>query len=495
MKNYFKLIIALYFTVCIQLSAIALDLRFPQRNPYTTRSNVTYILGCVNKGAELTINNESVPVRKNGAFCYIVNLLGGENKFVLTEKNGDNIQTKTLIINKPIPQPTQAQQAQPVKNYIPPQKEIFSELQYATVTTDGAPVRTKPSTSGDRITHLPTNTVVLLEAKLGDWYKICTGSSETLWIFGNNVKISYPVNNRIKVSVREAFTTQDEEFRYLKLKTDIPVAFKTKEIGNNIELTLYGLKDYSLLENIINSPKDFEQISIKSFENDNLTLNVQSNEQLWGYDASYADGYFVFKKRKAPIVSEKYPLKNIVIAVDAGHGGKEKGTVGPTCIPEKDVNLAISQFLKTELEKRGAIVVMTREDDSYLGLYERPNIANASKALISVSIHSNSMVDGNPFLKHGTSVFYYNNHAKKLADTIKVGLVNDLNLKDDGTRYGNFVLTRPTMPVSILVEVAYMPNLDEYELLTDRHSQHKVAVSIAKSLEQYMKNNSSISDY
>lgn len=493
MKKYFNLILALYFAIFIQHSAIALDLRFPQRNPYTTRANVTYILGCVNKGSELTINGEKVEVRKNGAFCYIVNLIGGENKFVLNETNGEFTDSKTVVINKPVPQPVQNQS--PAKKYVPPQKEVFSELQYSTVVTDGAPVRNKPSTSGDRISHLPIDTVLLLEAKLGDWYKICTGNSENLWIYAKNVNVSYPVNNRIKVVVREAVTCQDELFEFLKLKTDIPVLFKTKEIGNNIELTLYGIKDYSLLENVLNCRKDFEQILVKSYENDNLTLEFPSSDRLWGYNADYKDGYFIFKKRKSPVVSSSLPLKNVVIAVDAGHGGKELGTIGPTRIPEKDVNLAISKYLKCELEKRGAVVVMTREEDNFVGLYERPDIANASNAIISISIHSNSMVDGNPFIKHGTSVFYYNAHAKNLAETIKVSLVNDLGLKDDGTRYGNFVLTRPTMPVSVLVEVAYMPNLDEYELLTDENFQRKVAASVAKSLEKYMKENAKLTDY
>ena len=175
MKKYFNLILALYFAIFIQHSAIALDLRFPQRNPYATRANVTYILGCVNKGSQLTINGEKVEVRKNGAFCYIVNLIGGENIFVLNETNGEFTDSKTVVINKFVPLSVQNQS--PAKKYVPPQKEVFSELQYSTVITDGAPVRNNPSTNGDRISHLPIDTVLLLEAKLGDWYKICTGNS------------------------------------------------------------------------------------------------------------------------------------------------------------------------------------------------------------------------------------------------------------------------------------------------------------------------------
>ena len=56
-------------------------------------------------------------------------------------------------------------------------------------------------------------------------------------------------------------------------------------------------------------------------------------------------------------------------------------------------------------------------------------------------------------------------------------------------------MTRPTMPVSVLVEVAYMPNLDEYELLTDENFQRKVAASVAKSLEKYMKESAKLTDY
>ena len=71
-------------------------------------------------------------------------------------------------------------------------------------------------------------------------------------------------------------------------------------------------------------------------------------------------------------------------------------------------------------------------------------------------------------------------------DTIKIKMASDLKLKDDGTRYSSFVLTRATMPVSILIETAYMPNPDEYLKLTNKHFQQKTAKTIANGLEDYL---------
>ena len=132
---------------------------------------------------------------------------------------------------------------------------------------------------------------------------------------------------------------------------------------------------------------------------------------------------------------------------------------------------------------------MTRETDDCVPIYNRPEIAKKSNALICISIHANSMVDGDPFEKNGTSVFYYNEHAKNLAETIKQSMLKDLKLKDDGTRKSSFVLTRPANPMSVLIEIGYMPNPDEYLKLTNRHFQRKAAKSIADGIEKYLNEN------
>ena len=93
---------------------------------------------------------------------------------------------------------------------------------------------------------------------------------------------------------------------------------------------------------------------------------------------------------------------------------------------------------------------------------------------------------GNPYLNNGTEVHYYNENAKLLAEIINKNLALDLNLKDNGIHKSSFVMTRQTLPISLLVEVAYMINPEEYILLQNSQFQKNVAKSIKKSIEKYI---------
>ena len=80
----------------------------------------------------------------------------------------------------------------------------------------------------------------------------------------------------------------------------------------------------------------------------------------------------------------------IIVCIDPGHGGSDSGAVGNGLL-EKDLTLAISQALKTELQTySGVSVIMTREGDTLPGLQERADIANAYGADVYVSVHINS---------------------------------------------------------------------------------------------------------
>jgi N-acetylmuramoyl-L-alanine amidase len=90
--------------------------------------------------------------------------------------------------------------------------------------------------------------------------------------------------------------------------------------------------------------------------------------------------FFAEEKKSAPPPQRKgggYSIKKIVI--DAGHGGKDPGAVG-FGVQEKDVNLDIAKRLKSELEKSGVQVLLTRETDIFHPLQKRADIANAAHA-------------------------------------------------------------------------------------------------------------------
>ena len=78
------------------------------------------------------------------------------------------------------------------------------------------------------------------------------------------------------------------------------------------------------------------------------------------------------------------------IVIDPGHGGKDPGAIAQDGLQEKVVNLAISKYLKSELEKHGFRVFLTRSTDIFISLNERVNIAKRNNADLFISIHANA---------------------------------------------------------------------------------------------------------
>src|SRR5207244_3507905 len=95
------------------------------------------------------------------------------------------------------------------------------------------------------------------------------------------------------------------------------------------------------------------------------------------------------------------------IVIDAGHGGHDTGTIGPTGLMEKDLCLDVALRLGKIIEQRlpGADVIYTRSDDTFIPLEERTNIANQAKADLFISIHANSSHDTGA---RGIETYYLN---------------------------------------------------------------------------------------
>ena len=93
------------------------------------------------------------------------------------------------------------------------------------------------------------------------------------------------------------------------------------------------------------------------------------------------------------------------IIIDPGHGGKDPGALGAKS-QEKDIVLAVSRELKKELEKEGFEVHLTRSEDVFVELSERPNIANKANGDLFISIHCNA-IDGKEKQKKTEGYHFY----------------------------------------------------------------------------------------
>ena len=213
---------------------------------------------------------------------------------------------------------------------------------------------------------------------------------------------------------------------------------------------------------------------------------ASNGASLRGYGGQYDGNDFIFKVRKPQAVTRG--LHGLTVAIDAGHGGTEIGAVGCFGDKEKDITLSISKYLQAELKKRGAKVVMTRDDDIYVGLKDRVEKANENDADVLLSIHGNALPDGaDPNKNSGTSIYYYYNQAKPLADVLINEITSQLGLNNDKVRQASMALARNTNALSLLIETAYLINPDDNAKLVNPEFQKRIAKAIADGLEKYFK--------
>lgn len=190
-------------------------------------------------------------------------------------------------------------------------------------------------------------------------------------------------------------------------------------------------------------------------------------------------------------------LTGKVVVVDAGHGGIDPGANRPGIV-EKDINLAIALELKNQLNQYGAIVVLSRQADVEIssecdnekvrGRYHRDlaarvELVEESDADLFVSIHANAVTNAK---RHGAEVFYYTKSevGKALANSIQEQLDKVTQSSQAAQKADYFVLRRNKIPAA-LIEVGYITNKDERQLLQDPEYQRKLAKAIAAGICNY----------
>ncbi|MFB6366583.1 N-acetylmuramoyl-L-alanine amidase CwlD [Paenibacillus elgii] len=194
------------------------------------------------------------------------------------------------------------------------------------------------------------------------------------------------------------------------------------------------------------------------------------------------------------------PLSGKIIALDAGHGGPDGGARSKDGLEEKDVNLAIALHLRDYLQQSGALVVMTREDDRDLAspetkgyskrktedLLKRAEFVTKQKSNLFISIHLNSIPSPR---WSGAQTFFYPNHADNstLAALIQEEIKRNLKNTDRVAKQADkeiYLLKAMTIP-SALVEVGFLSNPGEAQLLRDPSYQKKIATSIYQGILRY----------
>lgn len=209
--------------------------------------------------------------------------------------------------------------------------------------------------------------------------------------------------------------------------------------------------------------------------------------------------------------------------VDPGHGGDDGGARGPKGLKEKTAALEIGKAVAQRLEAAGFEVVFTREDDTFIPLWDRAKAANVQGADLFISLHLNA---ARAKAARGSEVFFLSlgqgdddevvaaenagaGAAPASPDSMVASILDDLaqqaflqdserlavaiqgqlnrlaSIKERGVKQAPFIVLRGAAMPAVLVEVAFISNPKEEAKLKDAAFRAKVADAITQGVRRY----------
>ena len=358
-----------------------------------------------------------------------------------------------------------------------------TNLDVVEVTAEAGVARTGPTTDHSRLTPLPKGTQASVTGREGNWLRLDYGA----WILASETRL---LDTKVapRSLIRSVTSRQTENATEIIFPLQVPVPVSIKQEDNKLSLTLYNATAQTDTIRLDNDPViqrlDWQPVQPNQIK---YTFLLKSKQQ-WGYDLRYEGTSLILSLRHPPQLTQDFPsLKGATILLDAGHGGKESGAIGPTGYPEKQINLLITEKLAPILRERGAVVHLTRETDVDVSLGDRVNVINKLKPTVAISIHYNSLPDGGDAIKtKGVSTFWYNPQAQDLAMFLQTYLVKKLNRPSYGVYWNNLALTRPHTTPTVLLELGFMINPQEFEWITSPADQEKLVNAIADGITEWL---------
>ncbi len=235
-----------------------------------------------------------------------------------------------------------------------------------------------------------------------------------------------------------------------------------------------------------------------------------------------------FLERENEVVFyHKISKKVNLIVIDPGHGGIDPGAVGKKGLYEKDANLAIAKYLDRLIKDTlGIKIIMTREKDIYLSLKARTSIANSNSADLFVSIHCNASAKSSKMkgfetyflsearttearavaMRENASLKFdgieptdvvsdilidlaqtaHLEESNRFAEFIQDNAKRQLPISSRGVKQAGFYVLRGAFMPSILIECAFVSNLEEEKLLKQKSFRKKLAYCIFCGIKNFI---------
>ncbi len=432
-----------------------------------------YIVGVAPKGSNILINNTPVNQYSTGSFGQMLSLKPGQNR----------VDVKAIIDGKEF--------FETFNIFLKESQAIESSLSdylFPVVRTlKGAFFNSSPGEDrlgGAKINFLDEGINMHLVDSVNNLYVVQLSQKRLAYIPKHLVE-HMPLGEEPALSVTGSFRVNKEndlDRVSIGLNSRIPYIYYRDIEKNQIIIDLYSAKSNSNWITHMENLEMVEHVHIQQLDFDVARVVVKMKKrEHWGYRLYYRGNILTLDIKHSPDLK----IKGMVIGIDAGHGGSNLGAVSPSGIMEKDLNLDMALTLKRELERKGAIVVLSRDKDTNLSMQERLNIFLEADIDLMISIHCNA--GGNPLRPMGVSTYYRHLENRDLAQSI-LNRMLELDVNNFGLIGNfNFSLNAPTEFPNVLVETLFLSSLPDEERMADKRFRDKLIKKVAKGLKDYLK--------
>jgi len=338
---------------------------------------------------------------------------------------------------------------------------------------------------GAKMTFLDTGILVKIVDSTVVNYKVQLSREHFAWLPKDNFRKDTTLKTPSYYLTNSWLVTGDEKYDYVTIALDEKLPYKSIQQINpsRIVVDIYGATSNTNWITQRSSALEIKNAYHEQVEDDVFRVIIElKHKQHWGYSIFYRDKRLVIKVKRQP---EELSLENMRIAIDAGHGGDNTGATGTaTGIQEKKYTLLIAKQTQRILLENEAKVFMTRNKDTSLSMLERIEMLQQEDPDFLISIHLNSSVKDSV---KGVSTYYRYIGFRPLTQFIQESML-EIGLADFGNIGSfNFALNGPTDYPNCLVEVAFLSNKEDEQLILDPEFHKAVATQIVKGIKEWLK--------
>jgi N-acetylmuramoyl-L-alanine amidase len=337
---------------------------------------------------------------------------------------------------------------------------------------------------GAKMGYIDTNILLKVVDSTKDQYLVQLSKLHRAYVSKNDIKKDtskprpYYLTNSWSVK-------GENDYDFVNISLDERLPYKSwMEINpSRIMVDIYGVQSNTNWITQLSSVKEVKDVYFNQVEDDVVRVVIELNhQQNWGYTISYNGRLLSIRVRRQPA---KLKVSQMMIAVDAGHGGTNEGATGVNSKAlEKNYTIRFATELQKYLEKHGATVLMTRLNDTTFNNVDRVLLLQQAMPDMLISLHLNS--SGNPAVK-GVSTYYKHIGFRPLTTTILRRMLQ-LNLNEFGNVGNfNFTLNAPTDFPNSLVEIGFLSNPDDEKQILNPRFHRAVAKKIYRGIKDWLR--------